>query len=72
MIQPQVGENMGNSQGMGNVAVAALAHLALMGLLGVIVGPSHLVDAIGIKIGAELSSQSFNRSLCRHRASTIP
>ena len=72
MIQPQVGENMGNSKGMGNVAVAALAHLPLMGLLGVIVGPSHLVDAIGIKIGAELSSQSFNRSLCRHRASTIP
>ncbi len=70
MVQPEIGEDVGNSQGVGDVAVAAFAHLALVGLLGIIVGPSHLIDAIGIQIGAELFCQPFNRSLCRHRAST--
>ena len=51
MIQTEIGENMGDSQGVSNVPVAALTHLALMGLLGIIIGASHLIDASGIQIG---------------------
>ena len=72
MVQPQVGKDAGYCQRVGDVAVAAFAHLPFMGLFGVIVGPSHLIDAIGIQIRTELFGQIFNRCLYyRHRASII-
>jgi len=55
-----------------NITVAAFTHLAFVGLLGVIVSPSHLIDAIGIEVGTELSGQFFYRCLCcDHRASIV-
>src|SRR5690554_441858 len=72
MVQPQVGKDAGYCQRVGDVAVAAFAHLPFMGLFGVIVGPSHLIDAISIQIRTELFGQIFNRCLYyRHRASII-
>ena len=71
MVQPQVGKDAGYGQGVGDVTVAAFAHLPFVGLFGVIIGPSHLIDAIGIQIRAKLSGQMFNRWLYRHRASNV-
>ena len=69
VIQFQASKDSSNRQGMGNIAIAAFAHLPFVGLFGIIVGSSHLIDAIGIKIRAEFIGQHINRCLCRHRAS---
>jgi hypothetical protein len=71
MVEFQAGKNMSNGKGMGYITIATFAHLAFVGLLGVIVGPSHLINAIGIQIGTELTRQPFYRSIKRHRASVI-
>jgi hypothetical protein len=55
MIELEACKNVSNCERVSYVAVTAFSHLALMGLLGIIVCSSHLINATGIKIGTKLA-----------------
>ena len=59
VIQVHVGEDAGDCQRMNNVGFTTAPTLAVMGLLGVVVSPAHLLDLLA----AEVMRQSFGQGI---------
>jgi hypothetical protein len=53
MIHMHIGQNIGNSERVGNVGVATLAHLAAVALFRVSVGALDLSDFFWLEVGGE-------------------
>ena len=59
MVHVHVGEDAGNRQRMGHVGLAAAATLAIVGLLGVEVGPANQVDLFGAQVSRQPFGEGF-------------
>ena len=53
MIHTHISEDMGNGQGMGNIGIATLAHLAFVAFLGKFVGALYAANFFGVEIERE-------------------
>jgi len=61
MVKLHVCKNVRDRQRVRNVMLTGTAHLACMGLFGIIVCPAHLINPWRIKVGTELVRQLVDR-----------
>ena len=60
VIHVHVGEDAGDGEGVGDVGLAAAPDLAEMGLLGEIVGATHLLRLVGVQVAAQGGIKGIN------------